>query len=230
MDLRGWVRTSLIDYPEHIATVLFTGGCDFRCPMCHNADLVLRPGELPPVSEDDVWAFLSRRAGLVDGIVVTGGEPTIQADLLPFLRRARAQRVDIKLDTNGYQPDVLARLLEERLVDAVAMDVKAPLAKYPRLAGRADLDLGRLERSMALLRESSVRYEFRTTVVPGLLDVEDVEEIARWIAGAARYVLQPFRPVGTLDPALASVRPYPRERLQAMAAVAQQWVDEVVVR
>lgn len=229
MNLRGWVRTSLIDYPDHIATVLFTAGCDFRCPMCHNADLVLRPGELPAVAEDEVWAFLARRKGLVDGAVVTGGEPTLQPDLLPFLRRLREEGVDVKLDTHGYHPDVLARLLGERLVDAVAMDVKAPPGKYSLLAGRADLDPARLERSMALLRESGIRYEFRTTVVPGLLDEADVAEIARWIAGAARYVLQPFRPVGTLDPALSSVAPYPPGRLRAMAALAGEWVGEAVV-
>jgi pyruvate formate lyase activating enzyme len=230
VDLRGWVRTSLIDYPDHIATVLFSGGCNFRCPMCHNADLVLRPHELPRIDDRQVWAFLSRRAGMVDGVVLTGGEPTLQADLLPFLRRLHSPGLDIKLDTNGSRPDVLAALLEEGLVDYVAMDVKAPPDKYALLCGVASVDLGAIERSMALLREGAVPYEFRTTVVPGWLAEEDVAEIARWIAGARRYVLQSFRPLNTLDPALSRLEPYPPRRLQDMAALAAPWVQQVEVR
>jgi pyruvate formate lyase activating enzyme len=234
VQLKGWVRTSLIDYPDHIATVLFVGGCNFRCPPCHNVRLVLRPGGIPDISTDEVWAFLSRRAGLVDGVVITGGEPTLQSDLIPFLRQVQERgsgvRLDVKLDTNGYRPDVLAALLDEGLVDYVAMDVKAPSYKYPLLAGRADLDLTRLERSLSLLRDGEIPYEFRTTVVPGLLDEEDVEEIARWIAGAERYVLQQFRPLHTLDPALEALSPYPVERLQTMARRASRWVTQVTVR
>lgn len=230
MDLRGWARTSLIDYPDHIATVLFSGGCNFRCPMCHNADLVLHPRELPVVAEDEVVAFLERRVGMVDGVVLTGGEPTLQADLAPFLQRLHALGLHVKLDTNGYRPDVLAALLTQGLVDYVAMDIKAPPDKYALLCGVTSVDLGAIERSMALLRESAIPYEFRTTVVPGWLDEEDVAEIARWIAGAQRYALQAFRPMGTLDPALSQVRPYPLARLQGMADLAAQWVQQVEVR
>lgn len=230
MELKGWVRTSLIDYPGRIATVLFTGGCDFRCPMCHNADLVLRPGEMATLPQEEVWNFLSRRVGLVEGVVITGGEPTLQAGLLPFLRRVREQGMDVKLDTNGYHPDLLASLLDEKLVDYVALDVKAPPGKYPLLAGRADLDLRRVERSIALLRGSGIPCEFRTTVVPEMLAEEDVEEIARWIAGAERYVLQQFRPLGTLDPSLETTAPYPVERLREMAERAGRWVNWATVR
>lgn len=230
MELKGWARTSLIDFQDHIATVLFTGGCNFRCPICHNCDLVLRPGELPDLSEAEVWAFLARRRGLVDGVVITGGEPTLQPDLIPFLRRLREQGLDIKLDTNGYRPDVLERLLSAGLVDYVAMDVKAPPEKYPLLAGRADVDVALVQRSIGLLRDSGVLYEFRTTVVPGLLDMGDVEAIARWVAGAWRYVLQQFRPLNTLDPALEAVSPYPMARLREMAGQAKRWVEQVVVR
>jgi pyruvate formate lyase activating enzyme len=230
--LKGWVRTSLIDYPDHIATVLFTGGCNFRCPPYHNADLVLRPAEMPDLSLEEVWTFLSRRAGLVDGVVLTGGEPTLQSDLIPFLRQVREQCLDVKLDTNGYRPNVLAALLDGGLVDYVAMDVKAPPEKYALLTGLAadGLDVTCLERSIALLQSSAPSYEFRTTVVPGLLDEDDVEEIARWIAGAERYALQQFRPLHTLDPALETVAPYPVGRLQAMAQRAGRWVVQVIVR
>ncbi len=230
MQVKGWVRTSLIEYPDHIASVLFVGGCNFRCPPCHNADLVQRPAEMPDLDVEEVWAFLARRVGLVDGVVVTGGEPTLRGDLIPFLRRARARGLDVKLDTNGYRPDVLAALLDEGLVDYVAMDVKAPPEKYALLAGRADLDVTRLERSVGLLRNSGIRHEFRTTVVPGLLDEADVEGIAAWIAGAERYVLQQFRPLRTLDPGLKAATPHPVERLRAMAERASRWVRQTVVR
>ena len=230
MELKGWVRTSLIDFPEHIATVVFTGGCNFRCPMCHNADLVMRTGEAPDLPQEQVWEFLSRRAGLVDGVVVTGGEPTLQPDLAPFLRRVRSMGLDVKLDTNGYRPDVLAELLGEGLVDYVAMDVKAAPEKYPVLAGRADLDVTRVARSIDLLRDSGLPYEFRTTVVPGWLVEGDIDKIAQWIAGAERYVLQQFRSFHTLDPALEKLSPYPVDRLREMAARAGRWVGRVAVR
>jgi pyruvate formate lyase activating enzyme len=228
--LKGWVRTSLIEYPDHIATVLFCGGCNFRCPPCHNADLVLRPEGMPDLPSEEVWAFLSRRARLVDGVVITGGEPTLQDEMIPFLRQVKERGLDVKLDTNGYRPDVLAALLDEELVDYVAMDVKAPVEKYRLLAGRDDLDVALLERSIALLRSSGLAHEFRTTVVPGLLDEDDVEEIARWISGAERYVLQQFRPLRTLDPTLEGVTPYPVERLRAIAGRAGRWVVRATVR
>jgi pyruvate formate lyase activating enzyme len=230
MELKGWVRTSLIDYPEHIATVLFTAGCNLRCPSCHNASLVLRPGELPRLPEEEVWEHLARRAGLLDGIVLTGGEPTLQPDLLPFLRRLRTLPLAIKLDTNGFRPDVLEAVLAEGLLDYVAMDVKAPPEKYALLAGRPGLDLAPLQRSMALLRASAIAYEFRTTVVPGLLQEEDLAAIARWLEGSPRYFLQQFRAVSTLDPALESAIPYPLGRLQAMAGICAPFVDQVEVR
>jgi pyruvate formate lyase activating enzyme len=230
VELKGWVRTSLIDYTDHIATVLFTGGCNFRCPMCHNADLVLRAGEIPTLPEEEVWDFLARREGMVDGVVITGGEPTLQADLLSSLRRLKDAGLDIKLDTNGYRPDILEAWLNAGLLDYVALDVKAPPEKYPLLTGLADLDVTRVEQSVALLKKGHIAYEFRTTVVPGLLDEDDVAEIAQWIAGADRYTLQQFRPLNTLDSALEKASPYPAETLRAMAERASRWVSRVAVR
>jgi pyruvate formate lyase activating enzyme len=230
VEFKGWVRTSLIDYPDHIATVLFTGGCNFRCPMCHNADLVLRPGEMETLPQKEIWNFLQRREGLVDGVVITGGEPTLQPDLLPFLQQLKAVNLDVKLDTNGYRPDVLAALLADGLLDYVALDVKAPPDKYPLLTGLNDMDVTHVEQSIALLKESGVVHEFRTTVVPGLLDEDDIVSIARWIAGAQRYALQQFRPVNTLDPTLEKASPHPIETLQAMAQRASEWVPQVIVR
>lgn len=230
MELKGWVRTSLIDYPDHIATVLFTGGCNLCCPMCHNADLVLRPRELETLPEDDIWEFLARRSGMVDGVVITGGEPTLQPDLPQLLERLQERGLHVKLDTNGTHPDVLKTLLSKGLVTYVALDVKAPLEKYPLLCGTPKVDTGRISGSITMLQESNIDHEFRTTVVPGLLDGDDIEAIARWIKGAKRYVLQQFRPVNTLDPSLEAATPYSPADLQAMARRALNWVPHTSVR
>ncbi len=237
MHFSGWVRTSLIDFPDHIATVLFTPGCNFRCPMCQNADLVLTPEAVPRIPEEAVWDFLARRRGKLTGVVVSGGEPTLQRDLLPFLRRAREYGYAVKLDTNGYRPRVLASLLTEGVLDYVAMDIKAPPAKYARLAGLASLDSSRIERSVAMLRRSAVPHEFRTTVVPGLLDAGDIEAITRWLAtlgddlpSPALYVLQQFRGLRTLDPDLAKVSPYTVDTLREMASRARRWLPNVKIR
>lgn len=233
LNVRGWVKTSVIDFPGHIATVLFTGGCNFRCPMCHNGDLVLRPEALPGIAPSVVWDFLARRAGKVTGIVVTGGEPTLQPDLAAVLIRFRELGYAVKLDTNGYRPGVLAALLAEGLLDYVAMDVKGPPAAYAQLAGVADLDLGRIEASLELLGQGAVQGEARTTVVPGLLGDADIVGIAQWLAsqgGSLPYVLQQFRGHATLDPALTGVTPYTVSQLEAMADQARYWLEDVRLR
>ena len=235
MDIKGWVRTSLIDFPGHIATVCFTGGCNFRCPMCHNADLVLRPGGLPSIDSDVLWAFLQKRAGRITGVVITGGEPTLQPDLPVFLADVRELGYRVKLDTNGYRPQNLADLLAQGVLDTVAMDIKAPPDKYAALAGVPDLDLCRIEAALTTLRESSVPCEFRTTVVPGMLDADDLVEIARWLSeyglgSSASYVLQQFRGKQTLAPDLSGATPYDSEVLRQAAERARAWLPSVRCR
>ncbi len=203
--------------------------------MCHNADLVLRPHSLPAVDPDEVLAFLARRAGKVTGLVVTGGEPLLQLGLVGFLAAARDRGVAIKLDTNGTHPDRLTALLDAGLVDYVAMDVKGPRDKYPRLSGRESVDVERVAATIDLLCRSGVAVEFRTTVVPGLLDGDDIEAIARWLAScgdpkAFSYALQQFRGLHTLDPALESTTPYTTSDLDAIANRARRRLDRVSVR
>jgi len=229
MQIRGWMKTSLIDYPGKIATVLFTSSCNFRCPYCQNSELVLHPDGLPEIDPAEIFQLLTRRRGLVDGVAITGGEPTLQKGLDDFLRKARELGLAIKLDTNGYRPQVLRELLEQGLLDYVAMDVKAPLAKYSLAAG-VPVDGRRIEESVRLVLSSGMEHEFRTTVVPGIVAPEDVEEIARLIAGAGKYVLQQFRPQGTLDPHYREIAPYPAQMLLEMAQVAGRWIGEVEVR
>jgi pyruvate formate lyase activating enzyme len=203
--------------------------------MCHNADLVLRPRSLPPVAVSEVIDFLQQRAGKITGVVLTGGEPTLQPGLGSLLKAVRDLGYAVKLDTNGYQPEVLTELLDAGLLDYVAMDVKAPLPKYPLLAGLPDLKAERIERSVAELCRRRVPCELRTTVVPGLLEPDDIEAIARWIADREpqdklSYVLQQFRSQGTLDSGLRDVSPYPSTTLHKMADLARRWVQPVAVR
>lgn len=229
MHVKGWIKSSLIDYPGRIAASLFCGGCNFRCPNCHNADIVLRPDQHPDLSEDEIWAFFERRRGLLDGAVISGGEPTLQSDLLPFAERLHGMGFLVKLDTNGYLPSVLEEMLSAHLVDYVAMDVKAPLNKYPQ-ATDAAVNVKRIQRTIDLLFEAEVEYEFRTTVVPGLLVEDDVVQIARLVAGARCLYLQQFVPRNTLDPEMMTRTPYPPERIRAMADLAREWVREVYLR
>jgi len=229
MWIKGLIKTSVVDYPGKITTVVFVGGCNFRCPYCHNADLVLRPESLPDIEVREILRLLAERKGFVDGVVITGGEPTLQTDLADFIRELKVQGLAVKLDTNGYRPQVLQRLLQEGLLDYVAMDVKGSLKKYPLVAGRR-IDTKRIEDSIQLILSSEIEYEFRTTVVPGMVKVEDVDAIAQLIAGARRYYLQQFRASGVLTPQYAAVTPYPVAMLKEMAHAAQKWVADVGIR
>ena len=191
MKIQGLQKMTLLDYPGRVACTVFLGGCDFRCPFCHNFDLVVGP--MPTLMDDDeFFAFLDKRHGLLDGVAITGGEPCLRKDLPDFIGRIRAEGFDVKLDTNGYHPRMLERLIGESLVNYVAMDVKNAPGKYARTVGLPAVDLESIGESIRLLMDGGVDYEFRTTVVRELHEAADFEEIGTWIAGADRYFLQPF--------------------------------------
>ena len=203
----GLQRLSLIDYPGKICATLFTAGCNFRCPYCYNEDIVLNYQAMPNISEDDVIRFLHPRLGFLDGACVTGGEPTIHRELPRFLGRLKSIGSLVKLDTNGSRPKALSYIMDKRLVDYIALDVKAPLSRYEEtIMYRVKPET--LRETIRLIRRSAVDYEFRTTVVPGLLDGDDLEEIAKTLAGSKRYILQQFRPGKTLCPDFRDVKPY----------------------
>ena len=193
MQIHGLNKTTLLDYPEHVAATVFTGGCNFCCPFCHNADLVLHPGAFPTLSEEEVLAFLQKRKNVLTGVCITGGEPTLQPDLQDFIRKIKELGYLVKLDTNGYRPEVLKSLLEERLPDYVAMDIKNSKMKYNTTVGKINLDIERIEESVELLKEGQIPYEFRTTVVRELHTKEDFIAIGEWLTGAEAYFLQSYR-------------------------------------
>ncbi len=230
MRIIGFIKTSLLDWDGHVVAVLYLPGCNFRCPFCHNKDLVLSPDSMEEVPLEEIEQYVRDNAEFLDGVVVTGGEPTIHSDLPGLLSRLKALGVKVKLDTNGTNPDMLGDVLEAGLVDYVAMDLKAPLdEKYDELAG-VDVPIDRVKRSIEVLRNSGVEHEFRTTVVPILLTQKDVERIAAYIGGASKFAIQQFRPGSTLDPNLSVVKPYPRGTMLAMAECAKQYVRKVVIR
>ena len=188
----GLQKTTLIDYPEKVACVIFTIGCNFRCPFCYSPELVL-PEKIknqPVIKDSEILNFLKKRKGKLDGVVICGGEPTIQKDLDIFLKKLKKIGYLIKIDTNGYLPEIIKKLLKENLLDYVAMDIKAPKEKYERYTG-TKIDIKRIENSIKIIKSSNTDYEFRTTVAPGI-SKEDIIKIADWIAPAKKYFLQEF--------------------------------------
>lgn len=192
MQICGLNKTTLLDYPGRVAATVFLGGCNFRCPFCHNASLVTEPDSQPQLSREEVLLFLKKRAGLLDGVCVTGGEPTLAPDLPDFLRKVKELGLLIKLDTNGYRPDVTKALINEGLVDYIAMDIKSSLSGYSLATGRPDLPVEPVMESISLLMNGTIEYEFRTTVVGGLHTEKDFREIGQLLKGCRAYFLQPF--------------------------------------
>jgi pyruvate formate lyase activating enzyme len=226
----GMQPLSLIDYPGKVAAIIFTQGCSFRCVYCHNPDLVLPERFTAPLDIDDVYAFLESRKGKLDGVVVTGGEPALQKDLIPFLASLKAMGYLVKLDTSGISPTRVAQVLDAGVVDYFAMDIKAPLHRYPHIIG-IPIDTERIEQSIRLIMESGIDYEFRTTVVEGLLSKDDILEIGKLIAGAKRYALQHFVPTQTLDPQMKSAESFLQTDMEALRAEMEStYVKKCIIR
>jgi pyruvate formate lyase activating enzyme len=197
MKILGLQKTTLLDFPGQVACTIFTGGCNFRCPFCHNSELFV-PGEETPeeYTEEEIFSFLKKRKGVLTGVAITGGEPTLQPDLMDFIRKVRDLGYLIKLDTNGYKPEVTEEIIKEKLADYIAMDIKSCRENYAKVAGTDSIDLSRIERSVNLLMERRVPYEFRTTVVKKLHSKDDFVKIAEWLDGADAYFLQSFTDTG----------------------------------
>ena len=198
MHIHGLQKLAMVDYPGKLAATVFTGGCNLRCPFCHNALLVTRLAETPEILEQEVLDFLSSRRGLLDGVVLSGGEPLLQPDAADFLQTVREMGFAVKLDTNGCYPSALADILDRGLADYVAMDIKNSREKYAGTVGEPGFDLAPVEESIRLLRQSGVDYEFRTTLVRELHTPEDLDKIVVWLEGAPRYFLQNFVDSGNL--------------------------------
>ncbi len=224
MRIGGLQKLTLLDFPGHVACTVFLQGCNFRCPFCHNTSLILGTDTL---SEDEIFRFLNTRQGLLDGVAITGGEPLLSAELPDFLRKIKALGYQTKVDTNGSFPEKLRQLIDEGLVDYVAMDIKNSPEKYAATAG-ADGMLGAVRRSVEILLNGSVSYEFRTTVVDELHEPSDFEAIGTWLAGAQHYYLQGFVDSGDiLRPGLHAAS---KEKMERCLAIAGQYIPTSQIR
>lgn len=198
MKICGYQKTTLLDYPGHVAATIFTGGCNFRCPFCHNAALLANPDSTLLIPEDEILTFLQKRKNVLFGVCITGGEPTLQSDLSDFIKKVRSLGYKIKLDTNGYQPEILSGLLNQKLLDYIAMDIKAGFSNYAAVSGIPNLNLTNIKDSISLIENSGINYEFRTTIVKELHSQQDFLEIADMISPKSFYYLQSFKNSGEI--------------------------------
>jgi len=224
MKFSGIQKTSLIDFPDRVATVLFTPDCNLRCPFCHNWRIVLDP-KPPFLNEETVIQILEKRKKFVDAVVITGGEPTMHKEIPKFLKKLKEKGFSVKLDTNGFFPEVLKECLA--YVDYVALDVKTSLERYGRLGAKDTADF---LRTVEILKNKNVEYEFRTTVVPGFVDKEDISEIGEIVKGGKRFAFQQFVAGDTLDKVFNSVNPYPPEVIGQFARTMRKYVANVTLR
>ena len=228
MRIDGLQKMTLLDFPGKVACTVFTGGCNFRCPFCHNALLVTKLPEKPDYTEDEILSFLEKRVGLLDGVAITGGEPLLNPDIGDFIRKIRDMGYAVKLDTNGSFPERLKAIVSEGLVDYVAMDIKNRREKYAETIGLKNLDLSKIEESVEFLKSGAVDYEFRTTVVKQFHTVEDIRAAAEWISGVKRYFLQNFVDSGELI--CEEVCGVDKETMLKMKSAAADFVPQTEIR
>ena len=230
MKVTGIQKLTLLDYPGVVACTVFTAGCNFRCPFCHNAMLVL-PEQIDDecLTDDEVFGFLKKRRGVLDGVAVTGGEPLLHADMPEFLARVKELGYKIKLDTNGSNPELLSEIIKNKLIDRVAMDIKNAPEEYARTIGLESFDIAPVERSKEMLLSGETDYEFRTTVVKGIHTKESLIGAAKWIEGAKEYYLQQFKDSGNLI-LPDGLSAYDEKQMHALADAVRDYVPTVEVR
>jgi pyruvate formate lyase activating enzyme len=212
MKIGGFQKTSLLDYPERISAIVWTVGCNFNCPFCYNVDLVKGKDGIFP--EEEILEYLDNRKNMLEGLVITGGEPLMQKDITSFCEKVKKLGYEIKIDTNGGYPEKLQELIDKKLVDYIAMDVKAPKSKYDDLAGKK-VDIKKIQKSIDIIKKSDLDYEFKTTFVPGSLEAKDILEIGKWLKNSKKFYLQQFKnDVPVLSSKLGKVMPYSKEEIQ----------------
>jgi pyruvate formate lyase activating enzyme len=225
--IKGIEKNSLIDYPGRVAAVVFVGGCNFRCPFCHNRDLVLSPEKIESIPEEEILGFLKEREKWLDGVVVSGGEPAMHRDMPGFLEKLKGIGYAVKLDTNGTNPGMLEEVMERGLVDCIAMDIKGPLGEYEKSSG-VKPDIRKIQESIKLIINSGIEHEFRSTVLPALHTKEGVEAMAKMVKGGSRFCLQQFRPKNTLDPSFEKEKPFTKEEMIELREMCRRHVKTEV--
>lgn len=228
MRILGLNKTTLLDYPSQVAACIFTGGCNFRCPFCHNSDIVLMDNDTHTYEEDEIIDFLIMRKKVLTGVCISGGEPTLNLDLPYFIERIKGIGYRVKLDTNGTNPGMLEALINNGLIDYCAMDIKNSPEKYPATAGNEYIDVSHISRSVELLKASPIDYEFRTTVVGEFHDKSDMEAIGKWIEGAKAYYIQSYT---HSDKVLQKgLHAHSLQTLEAFVKICQKYVPNSALR
>ncbi len=226
MKIGGFQKMTVLDYPGKVACTVFTHGCNLRCPFCHNARLVVRDEDL--IDENEILSYLNKRRGILDGVCISGGEPTLQGDLFDFMKKVKDLGMLIKLDTNGTCPDKLQYAIDNGLVDYVAMDIKNCREEYAKTCGLSKMDISKIEKSVEILMQSGIDYEFRTTVTKELHTPDDFAKIGQWIKGAKRYYIQSF--VDSGDIILEGLNPLDLQGLKALSEAVSPYVPSVELR
>ena len=229
MKIGGLQKFSMIDYPDKVACIVFTQGCNFRCPYCHNPELVKPEMFGESLNEDEFFDFLKERIGKLDAVSITGGEPTLQYDLIEFIKKIRDLGFLIKLDTNGTNPDMLKEIIDQKLVSYLAMDIKAPFSKYEEIT-KMPVNIEKIKQSVEMIKSSGIEYEFRTTLVKNLLSPEDIVQIGRDIAGAKQYFLQKFVSTKTVDEKVLNEETYSEEELENLKEQLKPFVAQCLSR
>ncbi len=230
MNVRGIYKTSLIDYPGKICTVLFAGGCNLKCRYCHNPDIVLNRDDLEKISNDEIFVFLKKRSSLIDGVTISGGEPTLSHDLINFIERIKKLSLDVKLDSNGLKPRIIKSLAQNRIIDYAAIDIKTSPSKYFSLT-RTSIDFSKIIETVSILKEYKIEYEIRTTCIPYYVTIDDFKDIKKALNRVKRYYLQQFSSsVPLLDRSLENTEPYPVEVLLEFSEFVKSFSDICEVR
>ena len=228
MKIQGLQKLTLLDFPEHVACTVFAAGCNFRCPFCHNASLVVHIPKESEITEDAFFSFLEKRRGILDGVCVTGGEPLLQPEIETFIGRVKGLGYAVKLDTNGSFPEKLKTLVKKGLVDYVAMDIKNSLETYAITSGVDALDLEKIQESVSYLKENHVPYEFRTTVTRNFHSKEEFERIGQWLTGTEKYFLQNF--VDSGDLINGRIKGCSEEEMKEFLSVVQKYIPGAKLR
>jgi pyruvate formate lyase activating enzyme len=227
--ISGLQKMSLIDYPGKVAAVVFMPHCNFRCPYCCNPALVLEPDTQPKMPEEEFFEFLEGRKKWLDGVAITGGEATTHKDLPEFIRKVKGMGFLVCLETNGTNPHMIEQLIRDKLVDYLAMDIKGPKERYSEITC-TQVNIEDIQKSIDLIRNSGIEYEFRTTFVPGLIERADMEKMGKWLEGIEQYEIHKFVPKTTLDKAFELRIPYTSEELEAIADIARKFFKKVEIR
>ena len=229
MPIKGFQGTSLLDFPGRVASLIFFSGCNLRCPYCHNPSLVQNSHQYPDIAITEILAMLKQRCGFIDGVVISGGEPTLSPQLVEIVQQIKQLGLQVKLDTNGLRPDVLKTLMAQDLLDFVGMDIKTSLSNYSKLHD-GDVDIAALQRSVTLLMDATIEVEFRTTCVPGIVTEDDIHQMGKLLQGAKLWVLQQFVAEPAMTEDLRRCEPYSITTLEQFADISSGYVQSVMVR